>query len=415
MYYYKYNNKYLFSKLKYDEFSQVSKDDFIKGEFYYYLIKEDINKIKRSYIPNSPFMMNLKEEGIYLLNKNLFDKDIDLDNSLKKKLNDEKIKVINTNHKNFMDSINMDIKKEKYEITILGLGDVGGTLLSGLMLLAPSLFSKIKLYDLNLNNCKRWYYEASQIYDAFDDLEYPQIEIIKEDEIFNSDVVIFCISAYIPKVGEKVDDVRMAQFKKNSSIINNFGKMARNNNYKNLFCVVSDPIEPLCKSLYLSSNTNSKDEFDYNGIPSENIIGFGLGVMNARANFYSKNYKESLNFYKEGRAFGSHGKELVIANSITNYNNDISINLTQDAIKANLVVRDVGFKPFIAPALSSGAISIINTLKGKWNYSAIYFKDSFYGCKNKRIKNTNKIESLNLDDDLYQRIKISYENISKII
>jgi len=75
-------------------------------------------------------------------------------------------------------------------------------------------------------------------------------------------------------------------------------------------------------------------------------------------------------FLTEGRSYGPHGNDLIIANSIYNYDDELSKELTKLTVEANLEVRKTGFKPYIAPALSSGAISIIYTLSGKWHYSS---------------------------------------------
>lgn len=58
-------------------------------------------------------------------------------------------------------------------------------------------------------------------------------------------------------------------------------------------------------------------------------------------------------FLTEGRSFGPHGQDLVIADSIENYNDELSKELTQLTVTANLHMRAIGFKPFIAPAYSS--------------------------------------------------------------
>jgi len=111
---------------------------------------------------------------------------------------------------------------------------------------------------------------------------------------------------------------------------------------------------------------------DFKGLTPEQIRGYGLGVMHARACYYAGQDPRTAHYLKEGRAFGPHGKDLVIADSIKNYNEDLSIYLTNKTIEANMQVRAAGFKPYIAPALSSGSLSIIDTIRGKWHYSATY-------------------------------------------
>ena len=73
--------------------------------------------------------------------------------------------------------------------------------------------------------------------------------------------------------------------------------------------------------------------------------------MNARASYYASQNKDYSHYLKEGRAFGPHGEGLIIADSIENYNEEISNYLTDKTKKANLEVRSIGFKPYVAPAL----------------------------------------------------------------
>ena len=101
-----------------------------------------------------------------------------------------------------------------------------------------------------------------------------------------------------------------------------------------------------------------------------------------------------------------------------NYNNDLSAELTELAVTSNMKTREDGFKPYIAPAMSSGALSLIATLKGDWHYSSLYLGEgsngAFLGCRNRRIKNGNEVENLQLDETLFERISKAYSNLIKL-
>ncbi|MFQ9053679.1 MAG: hypothetical protein ACLR5H_11500 [Oscillospiraceae bacterium] len=71
--------------------------------------------------------------------------------------------------------------------------------------------------------------------------------------------------------------------------------------------------------------------------------------MNARAAYYARKDPCFASFLTEGRSFGPHGEDLVIANSIRNYDDALSRQLTEQAVRANLRMRELGFKPHIAP------------------------------------------------------------------
>ena len=86
--------------------------------------------------------------------------------------------------------------------------------------------------------------------------------------------------------------------------------------------------------------------------------GFGLGVMNARAAYYAKRDSRFAEFLTDGRSFGPHGEDLVIANSVSHYDDALSRELTDLAAHANLQMRRMGFKPFVAPAHDAGGRGI---------------------------------------------------------
>lgn len=307
-----------------------------------------------------------------------------------------------------------ELSYRKKKVHLLALGDVGSTVLMGLKLLGGESIEEIGIFDLNQNVCRRWEYEMNQTAYPWDYDKLPKVKILKEEELFDCDVFVFCASKGIPPVGSDVKDVRMVQFEANRQIVSRFARLAREHKFKGLFAVVSDPVDPLCKVAFLSSNQNENGEFDKKGLLPEQIQGYGLGVMNARAAYYAKKDIEFSDFLTEGRAFGPHGDDLVIANSIDNYDDERSKKLTQLAVEANLRTREAGFKPYIAPALSSAAISIILTIEGKWHYSSNFLGGVYMGCKNRTTTAGLEIESLNIPEQLYRRLERAFYGLEAI-
>jgi hypothetical protein len=296
----------------------------------------------------------------------------------------------------------------KKTVTILGLGDVGGTLLLGLRLLGKDVIDEIRLFDLNENKVKRYILEMNQIVYP-NDSDLPKVVSTRMEDLFDTDVFIFTASKFVPKVGNEGKDVRMVQYKANKEIVKIYAKMARKKNYKGLFAVVSDPVDLLCNVVFYESNKNDENVLDFKGLLPNQVRGFGLGVMNGRANYYSE--IRGLNYQKEGRVFGPHGKGLIVANSLKNYSEKESITLTEDVITANLKVRDTGFKPYIAPALSSGALSILETLRGNYNYSTVFIDGIYWGIRNRLINGSVGIERKVINHQLMMRIKASYDEL----
>ena len=216
-------------------------------------------------------------------------------------------------------------------------------------------------------------------------------------------------------MGSAVKDVRMAQYEANKGIVSLFARKARDAKFQGLFAVVSDPVDPLCRAVFLASNEGEEGKFDGKGLRPEQVQGYGLGVMNARAAYYAKQDARFASFLTEGRAFGPHGEDLVIANSIEHYDDALSKELSRLAIEANLRTRELGFKPYVAPAISSAAISILLTIRGEWHYSSNFLGGVYMGCKNRTTEYGLEIEALPLPEALFQRIQRAYQNREAIL
>ncbi|MGN0136939.1 lactate dehydrogenase [Anaerotignum sp.] len=306
-------------------------------------------------------------------------------------------------------------QKPKKKVHLLALGDVGSTVLTALKLLGGDCISQIGIYDMNEAVCKRWESELNQAAYPWDYDALPEVVILTEAELFDCDVFVFCASKGIPPVGSAVKDVRMAQFEANRGIVSLFAKKARAAGFAGLFAVVSDPVDPLCKAAFLASNENEEGKFDGKGLRPEQVQGYGLGVMNARAAYYAKQDVRFSSFLTEGRAFGPHGEDLVIANSISSYDDALSKELSRLAVEANLRTRELGFKPYVAPAISSAALSILLTLRGEWHYSSNFLGGVYMGCKNRTTEYGLEMEALPLPEALFRRIERAYQNLEAIL
>lgn len=303
-------------------------------------------------------------------------------------------------------------------VNILALGDVGTTMLIGLRLLGSDVISEIGICDIRQDNTARLEMEINQIgypFTEWDDPsgpELPPVRVITEEELFDCEVMIFCASKGVPSVEDHPDeapvDVRMVQLEANRKIIRHFADLAKQADYRGLVCIVSDPVDNLAAAFY-----------DASGLKPWQMQGYGLGVMNMRAAYYAGKMEGDCALYaKEGRAFGPHGKDLVIANSLAHYNDELSKELTRLTVQANLCVRELGYKPYIAPALSSAAISILLTLRGKWHYGSLYLGDceqgAFLGVRNRLTTSGWEYEDAPLPDTLYERVKRAYLNLCQV-
>lgn len=259
------------------------------------------------------------------------------------------------------------------KIHIAALGDVGSTLLLGLKLLLPAeRVDYIGILDRNQSKAQRFEMEMNQIGTA-QDKAMPQVRIIPPERALDCDIFLFCASAFVPSVGDKTKDVRLCQLDKNTEILLPYIEMADAQKFKGLFVIVSDPVDLLCQRAKNHSTQLLPDQ----------ILGLGLGVMYQRARYYAQKEPFFSDFLFDGRAFGPHGQDLFIANSLSNFDWEKSLSLTQKTVTANLALRQLGFKPYIAPAISSAALSVLAIIQGDFHYSAQYLDGVYFGCKNR--------------------------------
>lgn len=401
MFYYKYKGKYLFSLSENYSYERIINFPNNLDELYF-LYKIDKNKSKRTYALTCLQDLYITEENIDFLRIKDIDESINnVSDIIIRLINIKKVKAVNTDYDNYEECFFME-EKDKKKVNLLALGDVGSTLLTGLKLLGGNSIDSIGIFDRSQDKINRWEYEMNQTSFPFEFDVLPEVHGIEKNQIFDCDMFIFCASKGVPPVGQEDIDVRMVQFKENSELIKEYAAMAAEKKFKGIFAVVSDPVDLLCSTVL----KESKGE-----LAPEQIKGYGLGVMNARAAYYAKKNDEYSSYLTEGRAYGPHGNDLVIANSILNYDDRLSKQLTKLAVEANLEVRRTGFKPYIAPALSSGAISITYTLEGKWHYSSNYIGGAFMGAKNRNLSSGLEIEKVQMPEELFYRINNTYKKL----
>lgn len=384
------------------------------GEPIYYLVEGDPILGRGSFKVNAPGQL-LAPHSLEVLDESRLPQ-LELDAPLSAALDAGQLTAVNTARLGWESILTAAPNTGKKRVHILAIGDVGSTLLTGLKLLGGDVISTIGICDLSDQITARWEFEMGQINLPWDYNAFPDVEVVKPENLFDCDVFVFVASKGIPPVGSQVKDVRMAQFENNAAIVKTYARMARKANFQGLWCAVSDPVDPLAKTAYLESNKDEDGNWDGKGLRPEQVQGYGLGVMNARAAYFAKRDEKLSSFLTEGRSFGPHGTGLFIANSIENYNEDISQELTHKTVTANLVMREIGFKPYVAPALSSGALSILLTLRGEWHCGSVFLDGIFMGCKNRYTPAGVETELLpHIPDPLFAHIQEAADHLKTIL
>ena len=340
---------------------------------------------------------------------------VSLDAPLQKALDEGRLTVVNTSRPGWERMLEPP-KTGKKRVNILAIGDVGSTLLTGIKLLGGDVIESIGICDVAENVAARWEFEMGQVSLPWDYGAFPEVEVVPVEHLFDCDVLVFVASKGIPPVGSGVRDVRMAQFESNAAIVRHYARMAREKQFRGLWAAVSDPVDPLAKTAYLESNRDENGVWDGMGLLPEQVQGYGLGVMNARAAYYAKRDARFAAFLTDGRSFGPHGDGLWIANSLSHYDEAMSRELTELTVTANLKMRELGFKPYVAPALSSGALSLLLTLRGAWHCGSVFLDGVYMGCKNRYTPAGIETELLpSIPDALFAHIADAANHLKEII
>ncbi len=308
-----------------------------------------------------------------------------------------------------LDDIDFSLYKleEPKRINILGLGDVGSTLALALKTIASKSIAEIGVYDINSAQTERMAIELAQI--AALGQEKIKVKACEKANLFDCDIFIFTAAAFVPAIGEEGMDVRLVQLEKNSDIIKQYIHLAKEAEFKGEFFILSDPVDLLAKVAL-----DEAKKIGYHALDASKIRAFGLGVMYARALYYAEKNGVA-DFAERGRVYGAHGKDLIVLNDVFGgYDEQTSLKLTEDVISANLKVRELGFKPYIAPAISSGALTICALLEGGWQHSAVSFGNVFLGMKYKRVENGIIIEAIANNELIKARLKTSIENLEQL-
>jgi len=299
-------------------------------------------------------------------------------------------------------------KPEKLTVTLVGLGDVGGTVLTALKLLGREL-ETIQIFDFNEAQCKRYAIELNQVLPLEPGQPQPVVTVCREDQLFDCDLFLFTASRGVPPVGQEQTDVRMAQYEANRTMITAYAKLARAAHFQGLFCQISDPVDLLARAVYLESNRGEAGHFDWQGLLPEQVQGFGLGVMAARARYYAPELgldPEQLQVY------GPHGAGLVAANRVNEgYDPELSETLSRLTREANLRVRDLGFKPYIAPGISSAAVSILQLIRGQIHYGAVPLGEAWFGCRSRFTANGLETFREPICPELLERLEQAYREL----
>jgi len=269
------DEKLLISKEEYPNLKKVSESEAEKYKGMIFALNKLIPKSsRRSFSVSHENFLFLEEEDLNLL-VTPATSNTNLPQWIKVAIDSNRVTALNTEYPSWKEVLTLNAPT-KWRINVVGLGDVGGTLLTGLKLLGVEKIHSLGLYDRDVNRMERYKYELSQILSP--DMNESSIDIIclTEESVFDCDMFVFCVSVGVPEVGNEATDVRLVQFKGNAKIIEHYASLARAKNFKGIFAVVSDPVDLLCNAAFIESNKYSALNIDYAGLSPEQIRGYVL-------------------------------------------------------------------------------------------------------------------------------------------
>ncbi len=265
-------------------------------------------------------------------------------------------------------------QNKKKKILVYGLGNVGGTVLISLRLLLNSEFAEhIAIYDKNPKLAERYELEVNQIHPPKPEKQV-EVRILENfDKIPEYDIIVFAAAAHIPPLESARINVRDIQFPGNRRILDSLIEPLKNTGFMGNIIIVSDPVDILCTYLFNKLN-----------ILSSQITGMGLGVMAARANYIleKQGYHE---FYEKGQIFGPHNEGVIAIPDKDRSTKEEIINLSYNIENLNFIVREKGYYPYIAPAISSVAYNILYALLGHDILSCVYIDGIYWGFRSRYL------------------------------
>lgn len=422
MYYYKVQDKPAFSLEITEDYEVITEEEcqnMLKNEeqILLYLTKTSLDK-RTSFSVTEADMLFEDTDCIEILRKKATNdkRTQHIPQWISDEMGKGRVRYLNMANESFLNVLHLP-KKGKWRVNIVGLGDVGSNLLLGLKLLGGDHISEIGVYSTKPNVMERYEMELNQIYSIEEDSPLytgrPVVKTVEKEKIMDCDMFIFCASSKISAYEAELNDNKTQQFTANKEILKKYVNKARNTGFKGVFAIVSDPVEQLCKAAYIMSNTDDKGNLDYKGMLPEQIQGFGLGIMYSRALYHASKTNTAPNFKEKGRVYGVNGKGVVIVDDIENYSEKTSEELSVLASDSKYMLKELGFKPYIAPSISSGVLPIISRIAGSYSYSSIYIGGAYFGVKNRATSAGFEIERIKMSDSLFEKIKETHKKLQE--
>jgi hypothetical protein len=189
---------------------------------------------------------------------------------------------------------------------------------------------------------------------------------------------VFAAARAVPPLGAP-GDVRLPQFGPNREALRSTLDAAVEAAYPGLFFVISDPVELLAQAAFHDSNA-PRGEFLGGGLAPERVAGLALGIMWARALAEAEAQGAGARVARRGVPYGPHSTDVLVFDDPAGPDPELSRAMTQAARTGNYRIRDLGYIPFIGPALSSIALTLPALLQGREVLASTFVDGIYFGA-----------------------------------
>jgi len=205
------------------------------------------------------------------------------------------------------------------------------------------------------------------------------VEAASLPEMFRRcDAFLFAAARAVPPLGAP-GDVRLPQFEPNREALRAAVDAAGEAAYPGLFFIISDPVELLAQAGFHDSNA-PRGEFLGRGLAPERMAGLALGIMWGRALARARAEGCGARVARRGVPYGPHSTDVLVYDDPADPDLELSRAMTQAARTGNYRIRDLGYIPFIGPALSSIVLTLPALLAGREVLASTFVDGVYFGA-----------------------------------
>jgi len=267
-------------------------------------------------------------------------------------------------------------KHQDFVVGISGLGRVGGLAASALAAMdaVRTRIGTLLVHDSAGENLERMRQELAAVASWRDAIALPAVEAATLPEMLRRcDAFVFAAASAVPPLGAE-GDVRLPQFGPNRQALQGALEAAAAADYTGLFFVISDPVELLAQCAFHDSNARGP------GLAPERVAGLALGINWGRALAQARAMGFGERVARKGVPYGPHSTDVLVFDDPAGPDPELCRAMTEAARSGNYRIRDLGYIPFIGPALSSIALTLPELLQGREVLGSTFVDGIYFGA-----------------------------------